>query len=134
MEMRKRNKRLILLLVLSIFLLLFSASVLAKMYYEDECIIFIRSDRITYFSIIDGEVIGGYVIEIGMFNVVGIKKGVLHSYYDGEAGDNKTEIQTVIIIRDFIPDIVRVMIFGKSKMINIPVYFVSSAEDTEENL
>ena len=122
------------LLVLSVLLLFFSASVWPKMYYEDECIIFVKPDKIIYFSIVDEKIVGGYVIKIDMSRVVGIKEGVLHSYYDGETGENKTEVQTVIVIRDIDPElgeIIRVMVFGKSKMINIPIYFISSTEDTE---
>jgi len=122
------------LLVLSVLLLFFSASVWPKMYYEDECIIFVKPDKIIYFSIVDEKIVGGYVIKIDMSKVVGIKEGVSHSYYDGETGENKTEVQTVIVIRDIDPElgeIIRVMVFGKSKMINIPIYFISSTEDTE---
>ena len=122
------------LLVLSVLLLFFSASVWAKMYYEDECIVFVKADKVVYFSIVDEKIVGGYVIKIDMSRVVGIKEGVLHSYYDGETGENKTEVQTVIVIRDIDPElgeIIRVMVFGKSKMINIPIYFISSTEDTE---
>ena len=122
------------LLVLSVLLLFFSASVWPKMYYEDECIVFVKADKVVYFSIVDEKIIGGYVIKIDMSRVVGIKEGVLHSYYDGETGENKTEVQTVIVIRDIDPElgeIIRVMVFGKSKMINIPIYFISSTEDTE---
>ena len=131
----KRSRLLILgLLILSIFLLLFSASVWPKMYYEDECIVFVKADKVVYFSIVDEKIVGGYVIKIDMSKVVGIKEGVSHSYYDGETGENKTEVQTVIVIRDIDPElgeIIRVMVFGKSKMINIPIYFISSTEDTE---
>ena len=122
------------LLVLSVLLLFFSASVWPKMYYEDECIVFVKADKVVYFSIVDEKIVGGYVIKIDMSRVVGIKEGVLHSYYDGETGENKTEVQTVIVIRDIDPElgeIIRVMVFGKSKMINIPIYFISSTEDTE---
>jgi len=104
------------------------------MYYEDECIVFVKADKVVYFSIVDEKIVGGYVIKIDMSRVVGIKEGVLHSYYDGETGENKTEVQTVIVIRDIDPElgeIIRVMVFGKSKMINIPIYFISSTEDTE---
>lgn len=130
-----KNRLLILLLILSIFLLLFSINVWAKMYYEDECIIFVKPDKIVYFCIIDGKIVGGYIIKIGISNVVGIKKGVLHSYYDGETGENKAEIQTMIVIQDTnLEEIIMVAVFGISKMVNIPVYFISSTENLEKNL
>ena len=126
-----KNRLLILLLVLSIFLLLFSASVCAKIYYlEDECIIFVKSDRIVYFGIFDGKVIGGYIIETDMSKVIDIKQGVERSYYDEKTGVTQTEFQTQIVIQNIAPGVkTRVIPFGDSK-VGIGVYFDFSAENS----
>ena len=126
-----KNRLLILLLVLSIFLLLFSINVCAKVYYlQGECIIFVKSDRIVYFSIFDGKVIGGYIIETDMSKVVDIEQGVQRSYYDEETGMIQTEFQTQIVIQNITPGAkTRVVPFGDSK-IGIGVYFDFSAENS----
>ena len=135
--MRTRNKQLILLLVLSIFLLLlfFSSSVSARVYYlEGECVVFVKSDRIVYFSIFDGKVIGGHIIETDMSKVIDIKQGVRRSYYNEETGVTQTEFQTQIVILDIAPGVkTKVIPFGDSKT-GIGVYFTFSAEDSEKNL
>jgi len=126
-----KNRRLILLLALSIFLLLFSINVCAKVYYlQGECIIFVKSDRIVYFSIFDGKVIGGYIIETDMSKVVDIEQGVQRSYYDEETGMIQTEFQTQIVIQNIALGVkTRVVPFGDSK-IGIGVYFDFSAENS----
>lgn len=131
--MRIRNKLLILSLVLSIFLLSFSASVLARVYYlEDECIIFVKSDRIVYFSVFDGKVIGGYIIETDISKMIAIKQGVEHTYYDEETGQTQTEFQTQIVIQNINPGVkTRVIPFGNSKT-GISIFFTFSAENSEK--
>ena len=121
------------LLVLSVLLLFFSASVWAKMYYEDECIIFVKADKLVYFSILDGKLIGGYIIETDMSKIIAIKQGVERTYYDEETGETQTEIQTQIVVRDISPGVkTRVMPFGKSKT-GIGIFFTFSA-NPEKNL
>ena len=130
-----KNKLLILLLVLSIFLLLFSTNVYAKIYYlEDECIIFVKSDRIVYFSIFDGKVIGGYIVETDISKMIAIKQGVEHTYYDEETGVTQTEFQTQMVIQNIDPGVkTRVIPFGNSKT-GISIFFTFSAENSEKNL
>ena len=122
------------LLVLSIFLLFASESVLARVYYlEDECIIFVKADKLVYFGILDGKLIGGYIIETDMSKIIAIKQGVERTYYDEETGETQTEIQTQIVVRDISPGVkTRVMPFGKSKT-GIGIFFTFSA-NPEKNL
>ena len=133
--MRIRNKLLILLLVLSISLLFFSASVCAKIYYlENECIIFVKVDKVVYFSIFDGKLIGGYIIETDISKIIAIKQGVERTYYDEETGETQTEIQIQIVVRDISPGVkTRVIPFGESKT-GIGIFFTFSAENSEKNL
>jgi len=132
----KKGRLLILgLLVLSISLLFFSASVCAKIYYlEDECIIFVKADKLVYFSILDRKFIGGYTIETDISKMIAIKQGVEHTYYNEETGETQTEIQTQIVIRDISPGVkTRVISFGKSKT-GIGIFFTFSTENSEKNL
>ena len=128
--MRIRNQ-LFFLLVLSIFLLLFSINVCAKIYYlEDECIVFVKSDRIVYFSIFDGKVIGGYIIETDMSKIIDIEQRVQRSYYDEKTGLTQVEFQTRIVIQDIAPGVETIVIpFGNSK-VGIGVYFHLSVENS----
>lgn len=131
-----KNKLLVLLLVSILLLLLFfSASVSAKVYYlEDKCIIFVKSDRMIFFSIFNGKVIGGYIVETDMSRVVGIEYGV-SSYCDEETGKTQTGFQAQIIIQNIVPGVkTRIISFGESNKMNIGVCFDYPAENSEKNL
>jgi len=121
--MRIRNKLLI-ILVLAISLLLFSINSFAEMYYlEDECIIFVKSDEIIYFSILDGKIIGGYIIVTDISKITAINQQVKRSYYDEETGITQIEFQTQIVILDIALGVETIVIpFGNSK-VGIGVYF-----------
>jgi hypothetical protein len=126
----KKGRLLILVFLILSVLLSSSIIVSARVYsIEDECIIFIKTDKLIYFSILEEKIIGGYTAETDVSKIIAIniKQGVEYMYDDGGKEETQTKTRIQIVIKNIDTGVkTRIMPFGKNKT-GIGIFFTFSA-------